>query len=103
MGDMGDVWNALKDQRRELRAKYGIDCPQCKIVRPKANPSLLLPQQRCKIDGYTDPRERYAVTKERDDLKRLVVESLVVIKGLEKERDIALAANKIIGAALKLS
>ena len=58
MGDMGEVFNALKEHRRELRATYGAECPQCRIVRPKAHPSILLPQQRCKVDGYRDPRPR---------------------------------------------
>ncbi len=58
MGDMGDVWNALRDERRKRRAKHGVPCPRCAEVRPKAHPSILLPQQRCKVDGYRDPRPR---------------------------------------------
>lgn len=56
MGDMGDVFNAIKDHRKAIRRKFGVDCPQCAVARPKANPSILLPQQRCKVDGYRDPR-----------------------------------------------
>lgn len=56
MSDVGEVFKALKDHRRELRAKYGVDCPVCKQQRPKANASILLPQQRCRVDGYRDPR-----------------------------------------------
>lgn len=62
MGDMGDVFRDMRDHRRELRSKYGVECPQCKIVRPKANPSILLPQQRCRVDGYRDPRPRLQFT-----------------------------------------
>lgn len=58
MGDMGDYFNDLKDARKERRRLHGIECPQCKIARPKAWPSILLPQQRCKVDGYRDPRPR---------------------------------------------
>lgn len=58
MGDMADDFRALKEYRRERRAKLGVNCPQCAIVRPRAHPSILLPGQRCKIDGYRDPRPR---------------------------------------------
>lgn len=58
MGDMGDYFNDLRESRKERRALYGVNCPRCKEVRPKAHPSILLPQQRCKVDGYRDPRPR---------------------------------------------
>lgn len=58
MGDMGDYYNDLRDSRRDARAKYGVNCPQCAVARPKAHPSILLPGQRCKVDGYRDPRPR---------------------------------------------
>ena len=58
MGDMGDLYNALRDERRALRAAYGVNCPKCARVRPKAPASILLPGQRCKVDGYRDPRPR---------------------------------------------
>lgn len=57
-GDMGDYFNDLREARKERRARLGVECPQCKIVRPKAHPSILLPGQRCKVDGYRDPRHR---------------------------------------------
>jgi len=56
MGDMGDYYNDIRNDRRERRAKFGLECPQCRVVRPKAQPSILLPNQRCKVDGYRDPR-----------------------------------------------
>ena len=58
MGDMGDYFNDLKADRRFRREKYGVNCPQCRVARPKAHPSILLPGQRCKVDGYRDPRPR---------------------------------------------
>lgn len=58
MGDMGDYFNDLRHDRRARREAFGVPCPQCKIVRPKANASILLPGQRCKVDGYRDPRPR---------------------------------------------
>lgn len=58
MGDMGDYFNDLRHARREARAKLGVNCPQCAVKRPKAHPSILLPGQRCKVDGYRDPRPR---------------------------------------------
>lgn len=56
--DMGDVFNAVRDDRKRLRAMFGVKCPKCATVRPKAQASILLPQQRCKVDGYRDQRQR---------------------------------------------
>lgn len=58
MGDMGEFYNDLKEVRRDLRQQHGVECPRCKVVRPKTNASVLLPGQRCKVDGYRDPRPR---------------------------------------------
>lgn len=58
MGDMGELYNALKEERRELRDRLGVNCPKCNIKQPKRTPSILLPGQRCKVDGYRDPRPR---------------------------------------------
>jgi len=56
MGDMGDVWRDVREYRRRLRLKYGVSCPWCAELRPNTNPSILLPKQTCKVDGYKDPR-----------------------------------------------
>lgn len=58
MGDMGDIFRAHREHMRERRRRLGVPCPRCKEVRPKAHPSILLPGQRCRVDGYTDPRDR---------------------------------------------
>jgi hypothetical protein len=58
IGDMGELFNAMRDDRRDRRARLGVDCPQCAVSRPKAFASILLPGQRCKVDGYRDPRLR---------------------------------------------
>ena len=60
MSDYGDMCREIRDARREARAVHGVDCPECVRLLPKANPSLLLPGQRCKIHGYRDPRKRIA-------------------------------------------
>jgi hypothetical protein len=56
MGDMGDYFRDMKDARKELRQAHGVECPVCVEKLPKACPSILLPQQRCRIHGYRDPR-----------------------------------------------
>ena len=61
MGDMGDYFNDIKESRRLAREQFGVSCPQCAIVRPKAHASILLPQQVCKVDKYRDPRPRAAL------------------------------------------
>jgi hypothetical protein len=56
MSEAVEIFGAIKDHKKALRAKFGINCPQCAIKRPKAHPTILLPQQRCRVDGYVDPR-----------------------------------------------
>lgn len=58
MSDYGDMCRDIREARSEARAKHGVNCPKCAETRPKAHPSILLPQQRCKVDGYRDPRPR---------------------------------------------
>lgn len=56
MSDTIDDYKAIGENKKRLRAKYGVLCPECKVKRPKAHPTILLPQQRCRVDGYRDPR-----------------------------------------------
>ena len=56
MSDYGDQCRELKDAKRIARAKYGAPCPVCVEKLPKTHPSILLPQQVCKIHKYRDPR-----------------------------------------------
>jgi hypothetical protein len=56
MGDMGDVFRALRERKREQRRHLGVDCPRCREVQPRRAPTKLMPGQRCKVDGYRDPR-----------------------------------------------
>ena len=68
MGDMADDFRALRDRRRKLRAELGVACPKCGEGRPKAHPSILLPGQKCRVDGYRDPRLR--TTESRADISK---------------------------------
>jgi hypothetical protein len=56
--DIAIYGREIREAKRERRALLGVECPQCKIARPKTNASILLPGQRCKVDGYLDPRSR---------------------------------------------
>lgn len=58
MGDMGDYFREHREHMKQLRRLRGIECPRCQEKRPKAHPSILLPGQKCRLDGYRDPRER---------------------------------------------
>lgn len=58
MGDMGDFYRDLRESRRLRREAFGVDCPMCRVKQPKRTPTILLPGQRCKVDGYRDPRPR---------------------------------------------
>ncbi len=66
MGDVGDTFNAMRAHKRRLRAKFGIECPECRRLQPKRFASILLPGQQCKVDGYRDMRERLTA-KQREE------------------------------------
>lgn len=53
-----DFYKEFRDAMREKRASHGRPCPECVRKLPKASPSILLPQQRCRIHNYRDPRPR---------------------------------------------
>jgi len=69
----------MKEHKRLIRDKYGVECPKCKIVRPKTNASILLPRQKCKVDGYVDPRPRLT------DEDRSIGGFIVTTTGSKKE------------------
>lgn len=58
LDSMGGFYRDLKEHRRELRERLGVNCPRCNKKQPKRTPTVLLPGQRCKVDGYRDPRKR---------------------------------------------
>ena len=63
-GDEGDFWHAVREATRQLKAKHGIPCPECRRLHPKRDPTILLPGDRCRVDGYRDRRPRL-LTKEQ--------------------------------------
>jgi hypothetical protein len=69
MGDMGDYWRETKDATKALRAMFGVECTMCKTKQPKRTPTILLPQQRCKVDGYRDARPRLTDSDEKKALE----------------------------------
>lgn len=48
------VWRGTYLENQRL---HGVPCPQC-LSNCQARPSILLPGQLCRMDGYIDPRER---------------------------------------------
>jgi RNase P subunit RPR2 len=60
MGDMGEEFKEIRDERKARRAQFGVECPECKRLLPKACATILLPGQRCSRRGhnYRDPRPR---------------------------------------------
>ena len=56
--EYGQLCKDIREARKDIRAKHGVPCPVCVEKLPKACPSILLPQQKCKIHGYRDPRPR---------------------------------------------
>ena len=56
MSETVEIFGAITDHKKRLRAKYGIPCPECQRLLPKAHPSILLPQQVCRIHKYRDQR-----------------------------------------------
>lgn len=63
MSDMGEDFKAMRDHKKAVRDKYGVECPVCKVKRPKACATILLPQQVCRVDKFRDPRP--ALTNEQ--------------------------------------
>lgn len=53
-----DYWHDVKEHRKSLRARLCVSCPGCPKIQPKRDPTILLPQQRCKVCGYRDIRKR---------------------------------------------
>jgi hypothetical protein len=51
-----EIFQAMRERRKYLRAKYGVGCPSCVKQFPKAQPKILLPQEYCRQHRYTDPR-----------------------------------------------
>lgn len=58
MGDEGEFWKDVKAYRKRQRELLGVECTECIAKQPKRNPTILMPGQRCKVDGYRDPRAR---------------------------------------------
>jgi hypothetical protein len=58
MSDEGEFWRDVREHHRKQRAEHGIPCPVCVEKLPKADPTILLPGQRCRIHGYRDSRPR---------------------------------------------
>jgi hypothetical protein len=56
VSDTIDDFNAIKAHQKSLRAKYGVPCPECQRLLPKAHPKILLPGGYCRMHKYTDPR-----------------------------------------------
>lgn len=57
MSDTIDDFRFMSNVRAAKRKLFGVPCPQCNVKQPKRQPTILLPGQRCRVDGYRDPRE----------------------------------------------
>lgn len=58
MSEIGETFTAWNNDKKKLRSMFGVPCPKCVELLPKAQPSILLPGQRCKIHKYADKRPR---------------------------------------------
>ena len=56
MGDMGDMYRALREHKKQKKYRDGIDCPRCMAIHPKRIPSRLLPGIKCRVCGYKRPK-----------------------------------------------
>lgn len=58
MGDMREYFDVHKEFNKLLRSKFGVPCPECQRLLPKAQPKILTPGARCSRLNhvYTDPR-----------------------------------------------
>ena len=58
MSDYGDFCREQREWKRKRKKELGKSCPHCNDIQPKRIPSILLPQQTCKVCGYKDTRRR---------------------------------------------
>ena len=58
MGDVGDAYKGLREWRKELRAKFGVECADCRRLLPMASPSILLPGWKCKMHPFRAPENQ---------------------------------------------
>ena len=56
MSDSIDAYKDIANHTKAVRAKHGVPCPECVRLLPRAHPTILLPQQRCRIHKYRDAR-----------------------------------------------
>lgn len=61
MSETVEMFRMMKSAGKAIRRVHGVPCPRCAEVVPRSSPSLLLPQQVCKVDKYRDPRPRLTV------------------------------------------
>ena len=66
MSDTVEDFRALGDHAKRIRARFGVPCPRCLGMRPRGCPTKLLPQQRCRVDGYVDPRPELTADDHRN-------------------------------------
>jgi hypothetical protein len=64
----GEFWNIVKKAKKDRKKEFGIDCPGCNIKEPKRIPTKLLPNQKCKVCGYRDPRPYQDLSVYKHDL-----------------------------------
>lgn len=56
MSESIEYLRGMTDLRKEQRRLFGKPCPVCVEKLPRAHPSILVPQQVCRIHKYRDPR-----------------------------------------------
>lgn len=56
MSDTGDIYRAMREADKQQRREEGIECADCKRLRPKCHASILLPGQKCKMHPFRAPR-----------------------------------------------
>jgi len=56
MSEYGEMCRDIREANREAKALFGIPCEGCKKKLPKAEPTIMMPQRKCKVCGYQDYR-----------------------------------------------
>ena len=57
MGDMAELWRDYDAYKKERKQLLGMPCPECTVRLPKAQPKIIMPNQKCWC-GYIDKRKR---------------------------------------------
>lgn len=62
MGEIGEMWKAVKEENKLAKELFGIPCKKCLREFPKAEPTIMMPQRICR--RHKKPYRDYRMWKQ---------------------------------------